>query len=51
MKTDFQTHLSKQLEAIESAGTYKGERVLDTPQGTRVHTSGGGEVLNLCANN
>lgn len=51
MNTDFQNHVSSQLEAIRVAGTYKRERVLSTPQGTLVRANGGGPVLNLCANN
>jgi len=51
MNAGFQTHLSQQLETIRAAGTFKRERVLSTPQGTRVQTPGGGELLNLCANN
>lgn len=51
MNAGFQTHLSQQLEAIRAAGTFKRERVLSTPQGTRVQTPSSGEVLNLCANN
>jgi glycine C-acetyltransferase len=51
MNTAFQTHLATQLGAIRTAGTYKRERVLSTPQGTLVRANGGGAVLNLCANN
>ena len=51
MNAGFQTHLSQQLETIRAAGTFKRERVLSTPQGTHVQTPGGGELLNLCANN
>lgn len=51
MNAGFQKHLSQQLETIRAAGTFKRERVLSTPQGTRVQTPGGGELLNLCANN
>jgi glycine C-acetyltransferase len=47
----FQNHLTSQLESIRSAGTYKRERVLSTPQGTLVRANGGAEVLNMCANN
>jgi glycine C-acetyltransferase len=43
--------LSRQLEEIRAAGTWKGERVLTTPQGVRVRAGGGEPVLNLCANN
>ncbi len=47
----FQSHLIAQLDAIRSAGTYKRERTLSTPQGALVGTNGGKTVLNMCANN
>lgn len=47
----FQSHLTDQLAAVKEAGTYKRERTLMTPQGTRVQADGGREVINLCANN
>ena len=50
MKT-FQQHLQKQLDDIRSAGTYKSERVIVTPQGTTIRVGDGRPVLNLCANN
>ncbi len=51
MNPQFQQHLTSQLESIRSAGTYKRERTLTTPQGAVVETSGGEAVINLCANN
>src|SRR6478609_8620800 len=51
MNPHFKQHLASQLDAIRSAGTYKRERQLTTPQGTTVRANGGGPVLNLCANN
>ncbi len=39
-----------ELGSIESAGLLKSERIITTPQGALV-TSGGKEVINLCANN
>jgi glycine C-acetyltransferase len=39
------------LSAIRSAGTYKNERVILSPQGTAIRVSDGRQVLNLCANN
>jgi glycine C-acetyltransferase len=51
MNPEFQAHLRTQLDAIRSAGTYKNERVLTTPQGSSVETTQGREVINLCANN
>jgi len=47
----FQNHLASRIEEIRAAGTYKHERTLDTPQGRLVRTVGGGQVINLCANN
>jgi glycine C-acetyltransferase len=52
----FQEFLSGELEAIESAGLYKRERLITTPQSAHVGvavpgSNANGEVLNLCANN
>ncbi len=44
-------HLETQLAEIRSAGTYKAERVIATPQGTTIRVADGQPVLNLCANN
>jgi len=41
---------SSQLEEIRSAGLYKQERVIESPQGVRIKVNGR-EVLNFCANN
>jgi glycine C-acetyltransferase len=43
--------IREQLDQIRAAGTYKTERAIASPQGTRIAVSGGREVLNLCANN
>ena len=51
MQTSFQQHLTAQLAAIRTAGTYKNERVIMTPQGTMIRVADGRPVLNLCANN
>lgn len=40
----------RELEGIRSAGLYKTERVLESPQGARIKVNGK-EVLNFCANN
>ena len=42
--------LARDTEAMRGAGTYKRERVLESPQGARIRTGGRG-VLNMCANN
>ncbi|WP_140626311.1 glycine C-acetyltransferase [Methylibium rhizosphaerae] len=52
MSTDsFYEHLRGELAGIETAGLYKRERVITTPQGAVVRTAEGREVINLCANN
>ncbi len=51
MYDKFQEYLSTELKKIESAGLYKRERLITTPQNAHVGVSDGGEVLNLCANN
>ena len=44
-------HLAGQLDEIKQAGLFKGERVLRTAQQPHVGVKGGGDVLNMCANN
>ncbi|WP_020678282.1 glycine C-acetyltransferase [Geopsychrobacter electrodiphilus] len=51
MNHHFLQHISAELAAIESAGLYKRERLITTPQSARVGVSTGGQMLNLCANN
>ncbi|OIP84146.1 MAG: glycine C-acetyltransferase [Porphyromonadaceae bacterium CG2_30_38_12] len=51
MYQQFQTHLVKELSAIQQAGLYKNERILISAQGAIVQVLGGKEVLNFCANN
>ena len=41
----------KELEAIREAGTWKGERVITTPQKSRIDTTEAKQVVNMCANN
>ena len=42
---------TEQIAQIRSAGLYKGERVLTSPQRARVGVAGREALLNLCANN
>ena len=51
MYDTFKSHLSSELAAIESAGLYKNERIIVSPQGAAIRVSDGKEVLNFCANN
>jgi len=48
--SSFQSHLRSELDAIEEAGLTKCERLITSPQGTRIQVNDR-EVLNLCANN
>jgi glycine C-acetyltransferase len=47
----FKGHLLAELEKIRVSGLFKDERILVSPQGTRVTLADGREVINLCANN
>jgi len=51
MNSHFLEHISAELSSIESAGLYKRERLITTPQSAHVGVSTGGRMLNLCANN
>jgi glycine C-acetyltransferase len=51
MTGGFLEHLRTQLAELETAGLYKHERVIDSPQSAEIHVAGGGTVLNFCANN
>ena len=42
--------LESELESIKEAGTYKSERVIESPQNAKISVSNK-EVLNMCANN
>jgi glycine C-acetyltransferase len=43
--------LTTKLDEIRKAGLYKTERIIDSPQQSRVKVSSGQTVLNMCANN
>lgn len=47
----FQNHLNEEISAIKSAGLYKEERIIVSPQKAAIKISTGQEVLNFCANN
>lgn len=46
-----QEHLIGELDKIRNDGLFKEERVLTSPQSSRVTVRGGRQVLNMCANN
>ncbi|XP_076643843.1 glycine C-acetyltransferase [Halictus rubicundus] len=43
--------IKPELQAIKAAGTWKNERVIASPQRTRISLTNGVEALNFCANN
>src|SRR3984885_12404746 len=43
--------LQQELADIESAGLYKKERIITSPQGAEIEVEGGKHVINFCANN
>lgn len=50
MKTAFETYRAE-LDSIREAGTYKSERIITTPQRSRIDTTAANGVVNMCANN
>lgn len=43
--------IQRELDEITEAGLYKSERIITTPQSSKISTTKGDEVLNFCANN
>jgi len=50
MFTQFQPVLQKELDSIKEQGLFKKERIIETPQGSRIEANGK-DVLNFCSNN
>lgn len=50
-RSDLFAHLAEQADQMREAGTFKAERVLESPQASRIRVAGGREVINMCANN
>ena len=51
MYGQIKNHLQTELSDVESAGLFKKERIITTPQGAKVSVSSGEEVVIMCANN
>jgi glycine C-acetyltransferase len=51
MLGQWRERLAAEIAAVKAAGTFKGERVISSPQGTHVRVADGPPVLVLCANN
>jgi len=50
MKKNIQNLLAREIEAIKAAGTYKAERIITSPQSSKIRANNK-DVLNFCANN
>lgn len=51
MNNAFYDHLRQGINEIKEAGTYKGERVINSPQSSDITLKNGANVINFCANN
>ncbi|WP_119342778.1 glycine C-acetyltransferase [Facilibium subflavum] len=51
MNQTFYQHLNNEIQAIKDAGTYKGERIINSPQSSDITLQNGAHVINFCANN
>ena len=43
--------INSELDAIREAGTWRDERIITTPQRSRIDTTKANGVVNMCANN
>lgn len=43
--------VTAELKVVEKAGTWKKERIITSPQQTRIVLANGTQALNFCANN
>lgn len=50
-KQAYLAHLDKEISQLKSAGLYKAERVITSPQQAVIRLQDGKDVINLCANN
>ncbi len=48
---EFRERLERERQALEAAGLFKRERIIDSAQGPVVTLADGREMINLCANN
>ncbi len=51
MYGNMRTYLKQEIKKIKTAGLYKNERIIASPQEALIRLSDGREVLNFCANN
>jgi glycine C-acetyltransferase len=51
MYTNIKSQFEAEIDAIKTAGIFKKERTITSPQSAVIQTVEGGEVINFCANN
>ena len=51
MKQKFDQFLASELEKIESDGLFKEERLIKSPQSSKLETTTHPSLINLCSNN
>ena len=51
MYKDFKKHLIKEIDNTKSSGLYKSERVITSPQSSKINTTKMSDIINLCSNN
>jgi glycine C-acetyltransferase len=51
MYTNIKSQFEAEIDAIKTAGIFKKERTITSPQSAVIQTLEGGEVINFCANN
>jgi len=51
MYGEIKAYLQKELNSIEEGGIYKKERIITTPQNSKIKVDTGEEVIIMCANN
>src|SRR5437764_1108193 len=51
MYGNVQPYLTDKISEIQSAGLFKRERIIESPQKAEIQAAAGASVLNLCANN
>ena len=51
MYKDFKIHLVDEIEKTKKAGLYKNERIITSPQSSKIDTKNQENIINLCSNN
>ncbi|HCU98212.1 MAG TPA: glycine C-acetyltransferase [Chloroflexi bacterium] len=51
MFNNLRNHILQELENINDSGLYKDERIINSPQHSKILVQGNKEIINLCSNN